>query len=1167
MHLKSLEIVGFKSFADKTRLEFKPGITGVIGPNGCGKTNVMEAIRWCLGEMSWKSLRSPSMVDVIFNGNARRKPLSMAEVTLTFDNTSGQLPVQYTEITVTRRIFRSGESEYLLNKTACRLKDIRELFLDTGIGGDGYAIIDQGGVDFVLRSKPEDRRSLFEEAAGVAKYRAKREEALRKLERVEADLARLQDSIALITEQIKKLDSDARKAKLYQKYKDELTAQEVGQLLQDLAALGAEIDREAALIDPVRRNLESKKNELDAEQGRLAAARLENTQQQAQAAELHQRIAGVKAEIGRLQERIHNAKRTVEALQARKEKDLLEMESARQRLAQLDPEMEKAREVLSQAALAVDSAKTERDEFAARLATLHESIGSAEAEASGLRARFNEAAQATQDAARKLSSMDSDLRDQISSVRETLKDLSKTLTESQAAGIEAQSEASEVSAAEGRLQERKAAHAAAEAQRSAKAAEIAAVSDQIVGARTECAVLKARVETLEAQGAQDPYWVGAQAVLAANMPGVLGTLRSLLTVEPGFEQFVLDALGERLTALVCEDLTSARNAIELLESAGKGRARFLVLSALPDPAPQPSTFPPQARPLLHKVKWDPRIEAAAHLLLAECYCLGNSLFGSHWISGGIEPKETVSVQLSDVSALKRQTGEFEATQASLSERKAVLEGELAAAEGRVREAAAAVQEETVAWGSVEARRRERQGRIERLGQYAEVLTQDSARILGEIAAAKEALILGRQAVEEKRKTESEFSAAENEALRRVTAMQGELEARRSQGDVLEKAFRQAESQHAVIENQCGRLAMEEESLKASLDRRRADIEDIEKQIAEYQAVDAESKTALEDSHQRLAQGEVEAQGFSAKLSAAQISIDTMQQNAETLGAETQRLQDELHQWELKASELKVRRDSQKGRLWDEWQFTVEEASAKYQQVAVDPEKIQTLRRRIQNMGNINLAAPEEYEALTGKHTFFMSQVEDLAKAKEDLRQAISKINATTREHFRQTFTEVREHFVRIYGTLFEGGEADLVLTDQENLLETGIDIVAQPPGKRLQSITLLSGGERTLTAIALLFAFFMVRPSPMCMLDEADAALDEANVGRFAAMVREFASKSQFLVISHNKKTMTCADQMYGVTMEESGVSQLLAVDFQDKKDSPAPKAGEAEKPAGTEAA
>src|SRR5208282_1211356 len=339
MHLKSVEIVGFKSFAEKTRLEFQPGITAILGPNGCGKSNVMEAVRWCLGEMSWKSLRSPSMIDVIFNGNTSRSPLSLAEVTLTFDNASSQLAVEYAEVSVTRRLYRSGESEYFLNRTSCRLRDIRELFLDTGIGGDGYAIIDQGGVDFILRSKPEERRSLFEEAAGVAKYRVKREEALRKLEKVEADLARLQDSIALINEQIKKLDSDARKAKLYQKYKEELNSQEVGQILQEIGAISAEMERDSAASNPISENLRNRQLELDAQEGRLAALRLERTEQDAAVNEVHQKIAALKSEIGRLEERIQNTLQSFKETETQKASQSRDLEQTLDRLQRMGPEL------------------------------------------------------------------------------------------------------------------------------------------------------------------------------------------------------------------------------------------------------------------------------------------------------------------------------------------------------------------------------------------------------------------------------------------------------------------------------------------------------------------------------------------------------------------------------------------------------------------------------------------------------------------------------------------------------------------------------------------------------------------------------------------------------------------------------------------------------------
>lgn len=1157
MLLKTVEILGFKSFALKTRVELKHGITGIVGPNGCGKTNVMEAIRWCIGEMSWKSLRSPSMVDVIFNGNAKRDPLSMAEVTLTFDNSSSKLPSPYSEITVTRRIYRNGESEYFLNKTACRLKDIKELFLDTGIGGDGYAIIDQGGVDFVLNSKTEDRRAMFEEAAGVSKYRAKREEAIRKLERVEADLARLQDSIAIITEQIKKLDSDARRAKLYQKYKEELLAQEVGHILKENAAISAELERESALIAPTQEKLGNRRTELGAEEARLAALSLQKTQQEAAAMELNQKMAGLKSEIGRLEERIQNVVSMTEELTRRKAAAQEEIVRDQARLKAMEPEMAHAAAAVEQAEKAKTAAEHEYDSFHRKVAEMERNIQGVAHDIEAFRERVMNAAQATLDASHKLSKDESALGNLVFEVRQTLKEMARKLQMSEAQAAETEGFLAELLKQQELAEAARLVHIDKQQKRDAIKAELAEIGEQSLKARAECAMVQARHEAFAAQGGQDPYWVGAQAVVNAGIPGILGTVRSGLRIEKGSEAFVEDVLGDRLYAVVCQDITAADAAVAHLENLRSGRVRLLVLSTLPGSASSPISTPPQARLFLDSIKWDPAYDSAVRFLLGECYTIDKRLYETHWVHGGAPAGETASLKTADIQGMKETISRLEKEQLELARHKQVLEESLESAEQAANDAVSAFQSETARLTSMQAQYRQKTDQLKFIEDEVGFLNEQAERILKDVADIKEQILGDRKALDELKNQEAMLRDLENESLMKLNAMKAEASAHKSQENVLLSSLKQWETQHQFLLGQQNRLTSEFESLNTAIERRKTELGSIDGRVAELASTSEQSKQSLDQNHVELAACEQSAIGLNQTLQEMTQTAHALEETIRSLRSECGRLQEELHQFELKASALKSKQDSMKSRLWDEWQMTWDEASQKFQQVDVDVEKIATLRRRIQNMGNINMAAPEEYEALTQKNSFMMNQVNDLNQAKDDLRSAISKINATTREHFRQTFTEVREHFRRIYGMLFEGGEADLILTDQENLLETGIEIVAQPPGKRLQSITLLSGGERTLTAIALLFAFFMVRPSPVCMLDEADAALDEANVERFAGMLRQFTDRSQFLIISHNKRTMEAADTIYGVTMEESGLSQIISVDFRRKP--AAEKAGEAE--------
>ncbi|MBI4386565.1 MAG: chromosome segregation protein SMC [Elusimicrobia bacterium] len=1153
MYLKSIELVGFKSFTDKTVLELRPGITGIVGPNGCGKSNVMEAARWCIGEMSWKSLRSPSMVDVIFAGNARRSPMGMAEVALTFDNVSRKLPLDFTEITVTRRIFRSGESEYFLNRTPCRLRDIRELFLDTGIGGDGYAIIDQGGVDFILNSKPEDRRSLFEEAAGVSKYRAKREEALRKLEKVEADLNRLQDSISLINDQIKKLDSDARKAKLYQKYQDELTAQEAAQALQEIKAVSAELEQKGAALAPVREKLDRRQVDLDGEEGRLAAARLQLTQEQSLAASVQQRIAGIRFEAGRLEERVRSGQALIEQLRSRQSEAREELDAALGRAHGLGPEMDAAKAAREKAGESLDSARRAREKFQSRCAEFDARLEEARRRMEDAKSQALAAMEAAVDASNRLAEQQGRARDLQIELRQISKEHGRAETQVRAARQDLQSAYADLLRQQAWLEGARKVAQDRQARRDGVAAELSRLSAQTVQLHVECEGSRARVEALEAQGEQDPYWIGAQAITASEAPGIFGTLRSLLQVEEGFETAVEDVLGERLHAVVCEDLAAAKAGIEFLEASGRGRARFLVLSALPDAPAAAADFPPQAKPLLEHVRWDPRVAGAMRHLLEECYALQRQVFGRYWVCGGAAVSETSTLLRADMGPLRRRIGEFEARQTELKAAHAVLEEQRAVLETEIRAALSVAREESERWSALAGRRNQAEERLNTLEAEIELNSLETRRFETEIASVDAEGERLRRSLEQSRARETETKNLEAVAAERLNAAEVEAAKNQVRREQLDQSVQHWETQYRLFEKQFQGLAVQEEQSKAQAEKRRAEIAGLDARVEEILNGETQARASLDQFHRDLAEQEKSSQAMQTRLQELLLSVESLEEAIEAIGGECQGYRDELHQWEVQASALESRRESLRGRLWDGWQLTIEEAGAKYGAAAVDADKIQSLRKRIQGMGNINLAAPEEYEALTSKHQFLLNQVADLQKAKEDLRAAITKINATTREHFRQTFTEVRDHFRRIYASLFEGGEADLLLSDPENLLETGVEIVAQPPGKRLQSITLLSGGERTMTAIALLFSFFMVKPSPVCMLDEADAALDEANVTRFVTMLREFAASSQFLIVSHNKRTMEAADVIYGITMEESGVSQVLAVDFKKKSAAPGP--------------
>jgi len=1149
MYLKSIDICGYKSFATKTHIDLEPGITGVIGPNGCGKSNVMESVRWCLGEMSWKSLRADTMTDVIFAGTTKRPPLSMAEVTLTFDNANSLLPVDYSEVTITRRLFRSGESQYFLNKTQCRLRDIREMFLDTGLGGDGYAIIDQGGVDSMIRSKPEERRAFFDEAAGVAKYNAKREEALRKLDRVDMDLGRLQDSVALIEEQVKKLDSDARRAKLYAKYKEELVAMEAAHIIEQASSIELELSSMQERIGPVEELLGERRSQIGAEGANLSALNLEKTGEQNRMIEANQKVAETKTSIGRLEERLQSAASAVAAMDARVAGCAAESATAQERASAIEPEIEHVGAAVKAAEASLAEAKARAEAAAEELAAMEARVQDEQARKDGLAREAAAKQQEAYDLGREQSAAESELTHAQAGARSSLRNLERdSAAAAEARGRIAEARA-ELAAADARLAEVKAGSEAAEAAVETLRSRQNELSEETVRLRSELATTSARAEALESQGGQNPYWVGAQAVIGANIPGVLGTVRGLFRVDDALKPSLEDLLGERLFAVVVEDSTAARQGVELLEASGSGRARFLVLSSLPETAAK--EYPAEAKPLLSRLQYDPRHDKALRHLFAEAYELGGKLFGDHWVYGGAASKDGIQPTLADLGELKEKAVTLETRGTALAEERVQAEAALAEALAAARSAAAALSEESGRRHGLEARANQLAQTLENHDRNVELSTEESLRAIAEGSLAKERILAAkeRRAAAEARVTDAR--AEETAAAEALAAAREELAGRRAAFQGQEDRRRGVEAELAAHTSSLKRLDDEKAALTAAIARLTAETEELARRKAETFESQEGMRVEIAAFSAELAAQENEAKAVFDRLQDLQNKMDALSERLKMLQAEHDQAQADLHQHEIHATALKSKSDLLKTRLWDEWQMTVDEAKGKYRDVTADVEKIETLRRRIANMGNINMAAPEEYEVLAEKQRFLIEQINDLLKAKDDLMAAIAKINVSTRENFRQTFHDVREHFRRLYGVLFEGGEADLILTDPENMLETGVDIVAQPPGKKLQSISLLSGGEKTLTAIALLFAFFMVKPSPFCMLDEADAALDDANIERFAAILREFQNKTQFLIVSHNKRTMEAADIMYGVTMEEKGVTQLVSVNF--KKSDKAP--------------
>lgn len=1142
MYLKAIEIQGFKSFADKSRLDFEPGITCVVGPNGCGKSNVIDSVRWAIGEMSWKSLRSASMVDIIFNGTAKRAPLNMAQVSMVFDNASRQLPLDFNEITVTRKIFRSGESEYYLNKVQCRLRDIRDLFLDTGIGGEGYAIIDQGGVESVLSASAEQRREMFEEVAGVSKYKAKREECIKRLERVDLDLARLADTVALIDEQIKKLDSEAKKARLYQKYREELKESEIAISVCSIKESDGLIAKHSGELAPVVKKLEDLEARISAQEGAAAALDLNLTHKQKEAAEFNEKISASKYQVGLLEGAIKNCDNLTNELTAQVAASGAEAQRGQNRLQELVPALAQLKEQLAAVSAELTPLQTHYNEQTAQAQKMENDLRAAEAQLQRSSGELMSLVQKQMEAENRISleesSMQRENEDLISAEKTSqaqqagLAGIQKSLQEISARVQTKQTEAN---------QAREAIVSGEENVRKLQGLR-SSLNEKLSVVKSARAALSAKLEMIQTQGKNDPYWVGAKAVAESGLSGVKGTLRKALKYPAALGVAVEEAFGKYLDAVLCENVQTVEQALSLLKQHGKARAKFIVLNQVPATPEKPAE-----NALKNQLKYQPELENLINFIIGGYSYGDGTVKGGFFIGGGAEGIRAPEAYWGEEETVRGEMAAKAAEEDSVSKEIIANYEMLSKAEENLKNLRIKSQEAVLALNSVQNERANKERELR--------ATQDA---LNRAAQRKQEITL--RVDNRKRNVETlKQNLADLKRLHAEAVSRGE-ELKKSQITLRENAEK--------LKGEINALSAKLYEVKIKKNNVELDLKSTEYEFNSLTASAGQRNQKIASANLRLKSLAEEKLSTQAKLSTerdtlAKLEIDEhkMRADLETLKKDYSDKLDALNACKKESSDLTIKRNDLENalsnarrqrttvvnNLFESWNITPEEAQLNYGDKTVDYERVKMMRKRIENMGAVNMTAPEEYDALTERNTFLRTQIADLESAKKDLKSAINKINQTTRENFKYTFEQVRMHFKNIYQTLFRGGECDLVLTQPDNLLETGIEIYAQPPGKKLLNITSMSGGEKTLTAMSLLFAFFTHNPSPFCIMDEADAALDEANVERYVNLIKEFAKTTQFIVVTHNKRTMESARMLYGITMEESGVSKVMSVNLAER--------------------
>lgn len=1188
--LKALELAGFKSFADKTRFEFSRGITSVVGPNGSGKSNVVDAIKWVLGEQSVKSLRGKEMADIIFNGSGSRQGVNAAEATLTFDNSARLLAIDAPEVHITRRVYRSGEGEYLINRQPSRLRDIRDLLSGTGVGAEAYSIIEQGKVDVMLQASPRDRRALFEEAAGIGRFKAKKIESLRRLERVEQNLLRLSDIVDEVESRLRSVRMQASKARRYKEHADRLQElrTQVGladwrSLSERLAALEQELRQLVAERDAESLHAESLEAQAAELETAVAAATEAIRQAEAQESENRERIGKLEASADHERSRAHDCEEEIGRY-------LRQLAALGVRAGDLDQQLE----VTSAAALQAEQEYTNETQA---LAESEQGLAELSSQLEKLRAEYETCRTAALEATRVAAGLETEtgsLAAQCESSRAALeqgaKERGELIEAQEALAHESQQLLERQQELAAAAEEREAERAAAQRRAAELRQELAAKSSELGRLRLRHSGLAERALLLEElEQRQEGLGAGVKEILAQmqqDQAGTFGRVRGLVAdlLQVGVEMAPLVelALGDQAQYFVVDADDDWYAALAALSPRLSGRVGFLDLSAPAGAAALP-TIDLSEQPGV-RGRADHFVQVAEPLAP-----LATRLLGRTWIVETLAQARTLSQGVGRGMTFITLSGELLSADGALSvgprhsgagliSRRSelrALKQQIYALAGDIESAALAVghlerqielENQRVHSLTLEYQRAvdalaEHRLKMNSLASRDEQLAERLARVETAQQAAESRLAKNSQAlaaVGERLKTAQTRLGDLETAGAGVAAQMADIERRRGR---IQREVTAAKIELAKSEERLTNLRLRRQQFEQDQQERRRSIADCREHLAQARRRSALAQMNILDAESQLAFCYLRKETLARETSAYVERRDLQRTARAELTAQAQSArqavrscEERQHAQELAAHEIRLERGALADRLRDDYQIEL----AQLQHIPSDEEQrqreevdreIAELRRKLNHLGNVNLDALAELEELESRFGNLSSQFQDLTQAKDSLVQIINRINADSRRLFAETLEAVKANFQQLFRKLFGGGQADIVLEEGVDILESGIEIVARPPGKEPRSISLLSGGEKTLTCVALLLAIFQYRPSPFCVLDEVDAALDEANIERFIGVLQEFLAWTQFIVVTHSKKTMTCATTLYGVTMQESGVSKRVSVRFEDVSD------------------
>ena len=1178
MYLKRLEMQGFKSFADKTVIELMPGITSVIGPNGSGKSNIADCIKWILGEQSMKSLRGAKTQDVIFAGTQNRKSLGFAEASLVFDNTDGALPIEFSEVTITRKIYRSGETGYYINKAPCRLKDVVELFMDTGIGRDGYSIIGQGKIDEILSNKSEDRRHIFEEAAGIVKYRTRKEESEKKLEQTKLNVLRINDIITEIEGNLEPLQQQSDKAKQYLNLKEELKNIEVGLFLYN-------IEKNKKDLEETSKNEEIMKSNLNLEEGKLEKIKIQKEEIKTEIDEITNKIEQMqnigfesqkqieqfnsniniaknkiksnqeiternKAEIIELQKKIDGLKKDIEQKESRKTNLKQNKENFEQELKQKEEELENLTKKLSTKELEIEEIKKRVETNTDKKYELQTEISKKQANIENYEKRQK---QLKQEISSQILEIDTikikkeDIEKEFNIIENNRNKILKELENNQK-------------------------------QKNEITTKLKQYDENIVKLTNEMRMKTSRHNFLvETEKEKEGYIKSVKQLLLdcekdqELNKGMYGVIANLISVPKEYETAIEMALGANLQNIVTETEQDAKKLIEYLRKNNLGRASFLPISSIK--GKKLETIKGKKVGVVgiasDLIKFDKRYEQIILNLLGRTVIVDNmqnainlskennntfriiTLEGdiinvSGSMTGGSIAKKTVNIlgRSKEIEQLKQEIEKIKNKIEKIEKERQEYENSSEDILEETENLSKQLQEIEITYAtekqklqSIDENIQNFQERINNQKEEQVNSEKSKAKLLEEKAKLEKEIIEITKQNQKEQEVIDEFTSSNKDSQKYIDDLNEDI----TNLKISVSSFNESE---ASIEEMAEMLNKEIETHTKNMENKKLQIENDEKENVELLKQIEDTQKSIED---------VKMQVANSGENIEKLKEDRTEKNQKLSKKEDEQtgefriiedLKSQVTKLEVRKSKIEEDITEIINKMWEEYELTPNQAGnfPKPENIQLSQRKVNNLRTDIRELGSVNVNSIEEYKNLKQRYDFMCEQRLDLEESMTKLRKVISEMTETMKNQFKEKFEIINKNFGEVFKELFGGGQAEVTLTDENNILESGIEITVQPPGKKLQNMTLLSGGEKAFTAIALLFAILKINPAPFCVLDEIEAALDDVNVYRYAEYLKKYTKDTQFLVITHRKGTMEVADTVYGVTMEEKGISKLLSI-------------------------